>query len=302
MVLPNKPEKVRSVYLPFVLIVIFVCLIGVNLYFLCRYPLRIAEIFRLEQEIINCKQTIARQEKELKMIDPAIQSTHEVGEKINVHNRLAMELENKYNEVKNTASRTRVSRGGSYRPFQLPQYKLSSADSELTKLNILNSNLDFLGEELSKTGTQLQELYSRFSAYNRELDYTPTIYPLMQKGYISSYYGYRRDPVTGVIGAFHEGIDIAVRTGTPVRATADGTVVRARSNGTYGLFIEIKHGSYGYCTRYAHHSKILVKEGQIVKKGDIIALVGSTGKSTGPHLHYEVYYNGKPVNPRNYMP
>ncbi len=302
MVLPNKPEKVRSIYLPFVLIVIFFCLMGVNFYFLCRYPLRIAEIFRLEQEIINCKQIIARQEKELKMIDPAIRSTHEVGEMINVHNRLAMELENKYNEVRNISSRTRVSRGSSYRPFQLPQYKLSSADSELTKLNILNSNLDFLDEELSKTSAQLQDLYSRFSAYDRELDYTPTIYPLVQKGYITSYYGYRRDPVTGRVGAFHEGIDIAVRAGTPVRATADGTVVRASSYGTYGLFIEIKHGSYGYRTRYAHNSKILVREGQQVKKGDIIALVGSTGKSTGPHLHYEVLYNGKPVNPRNYLP
>src|SRR5690606_37897454 len=109
--------------------------------------------------------------------------------------------------------------------------KLSSADSELTKLNILNSNLDFLNEELTKTGAQLQELYFRFSAYDRELDYTPTIYPLVQKGYISSYYGYRRDPVTGRVGAFHEGLDIAARRGTPIRATADGTVVRARAYG-----------------------------------------------------------------------
>ncbi|NLC53387.1 MAG: M23 family metallopeptidase [Firmicutes bacterium] len=302
MMLPNKPEKVRSVYLPFVIIITFFCLMGANFYFLFRYPLRIAEIFSLEQQIITCKQTIARQEKELKMIDPAIRTTHEVEEIINVHNRLALDLENKYNEVKNPSSRTRVSRGGSYRPFQLPQYKLSSADSELTKLNILNSNLDFLNEELTKTGAQLQELYFRFSAYDRELDYTPTIYPLVQKGYISSYYGYRRDPVTGRVGAFHEGLDIAARRGTPVRATADGTVVRARAYGTYGLFVEIKHGSYGYRTRYAHNSKLLVKEGQNVKKGDIIALVGNTGKSTGPHLHYEVLLNGKPVNPRNYIP
>jgi murein DD-endopeptidase MepM/ murein hydrolase activator NlpD len=302
MMLPNKPEKVRSVYLPFAIIITFFCLMGVNFYFLFRYPLRIAETFHLEQEIITCKQTIARQEKELKMIDPAIRSTHEVGELINTHNRLAMELENKYNEVKKTSSRTRVSRGGSYRPFQLPQYKLSSADSELTKLNILNSNLDFLDEELTKTSNQLQDLYSRFSAYDRELDYTPSIYPLTQKGYYSSYFGYRRDPVTGRVGAFHEGVDIAARKGTPIRATADGTVVRARAYGTYGLFVEIKHGSYGYRTRYAHNSKILVQEGQNVKKGDIIALVGNTGKSTGPHLHYEVLLNGKPVNPRNYIP
>lgn len=304
VMLPNKPEKVRSVYLPFVVIVTFFCLMGVNFYFLIRYPLRIAKIHRLEQQIIACKQTIARQEKELKMIDPAIRTTHKVGEIINQHNRLALDLENKYSEVRGNTGRTRVSRGGSssYRPFQLPQYKLSSADTELTKLNILNSNLDFLEEELNKTSTQLQDLYERFSAYNRELDYTPTIYPLAQKGYYSSYFGYRRDPVTGQIGSFHEGLDIAARAGTPIRATADGTVVRARAYGTYGLMVEIKHGAYGYRTRYAHNSRILVQEGQKVKKGDIIALVGSTGKSTGPHLHYEVLFNGKPVNPLNYIP
>lgn len=302
LMLPNKPEKVRSIYLPSVLIVTCFCLMGANFYFLFRYPLRIAEIARLEQQIVTCQQTIARQKRELKRLDPAIRLTHEVGDMINLHNRLALELEGKYSEVKSTVSRTRVSRGSNYRPFQLPQYKLSSADSDLTKLNILNSNLDFLDEELAKTSQHLQDLYSRFSAYDRELDYTPTIYPLAQKAYISSYFGYRRDPVTGRVGTFHEGLDFAARKGTPIRATADGTVTMARAFGSYGLLVEIKHGTYGYRTRYAHNSKILVKEGQQVKKGDIIALVGSTGKSTGPHLHYEVLFNGKPVNPRNYFP
>src|SRR5690606_35104869 len=112
----------------------------------------------------------------------------------------------------------------------------------------------------------------------------------------------RRDPVTGRLGVFHEGLDIAARTGTPIRAAAAGTVTIARRNGNYGLLVEIKHGSYGFCTRYAHASKLLVKQGQTVKKGDIIAYVGSTGKSTGPHLHYEVRLHGKPVNPKNYLP
>jgi murein DD-endopeptidase MepM/ murein hydrolase activator NlpD len=108
--------------------------------------------------------------------------------------------------------------------------------------------------------------------------------------------------VTGNLGAFHEGIDIAARTGTLVRATAAGTVTIARRYGNYGLLVEIKHGSYNLTTRYAHNSKLLVKEGQKVKKGDLIAYVGSTGKSTGPHLHYEVRIGNKPVNPKNYLP
>lgn len=303
IMLSNRPGKVRSIYLPFALIIAFVCLMGVNFYFLFRYPLRISQIFDLEQQITRCKQTIAIQEQELKRIDPAILSTQEVGEILNLHNKIAFEFEGKYNEVKlKNASRSKVSRGGAYRSFQLPQYKLSSADSELTKLSVLNNNLDFLEEELDKTNKQLQELYSRYVEYDRELDYTPTIYPLVTKGYITSYFGYRRDPVTGRLGTYHEGIDIAARVGTPVRATADGTVLQAGRYGTYGLFIEIKHGSYGYKTRYAHNSKLLVTAGQKVKKGDIIAYVGSTGKSTGPHLHYEVLVNNKPVNPQNYLP
>ena len=302
MILPNKPGKVRSIYIPFALVVTFLCLMTTNLYFLCRYPIRIVEIYNLEKQRICCKETISQQERELKRIDPALTSTEEVSDQINAHNKIALELEAKYNEVRTkTAARTKVSRGG-YRSFQLPQYKLTSADTELTKLSVLNSNLDFLEEELVETNKQLTDLYDRYSAYDRELDYTPTIYPLTQQGYFTSYFGYRRDPVTGRLGAYHEGMDVAARTGTPVRAAADGTVTIARRNGNYGLFVEIKHGSYGYKTRYAHNSRLLVKAGQQVKKGDIISQVGSTGKSTGPHLHYEVLVNGKPVNPRNFMP
>ncbi len=300
---PKKHGISRNIYVPFEIIITFFCLLGANMYFLLRYPLRINEIICLELTINNCKQTIARQEKELKRIEPAIGTTHEIAETTNNHNRMIVEFEAKYNEVKGKSlNKTKVSRSGSYRSFQLPQYQLSSADTELTKLSVLNGNLDFLEEELRSSDDKLQQLYSRFRAYDIELDYTPTIYPLVYKGYITSYFGYRRDPVTGRLGVFHEGLDIAARTGTPVRATAAGTVKTARRNGNYGLLVEIQHGSYGISTRYAHNSKLLVKEGQKVKKGDIIAYVGSTGKSTGPHLHYEVRLHGKPVNPKNYLP
>jgi murein DD-endopeptidase MepM/ murein hydrolase activator NlpD len=300
---PKKHGVTRNLHIPFEIIMTFFCLLGANTYFLLRYPMRINEIISLEQTISNCKQTIAKQEKELKRVEPAIKTTHEIEGKINNHNKLAAEFEAKYNEVKSkNVSKTKVSRSSSYRPFQLPQYQLSSADTELTKLSVLNGNLDFLEEELRSSDDKLRQLYSRFHAYDLELDYTPTIYPLVYKGYITSYFGYRRDPVTGKLGVFHEGLDIGARTGTPIRATAAGIVKIARRKGNYGLLVEIKHGSYGFSTRYAHNSKLLVKEGQEVKKGDIIAYVGSTGKSTGPHLHYEVRLNGKPINPKNYLP
>ncbi len=129
----------------------------------------------------------------------------------------------------------------------------------------------------------------------------PAIRPLARKDIIrfSSPFGYRMHPILHVI-KFHTGIDLTARIGTPVYATGDGLIVRADySSGGYGNIVVISHG-FGYESYYAHLSKILVKPGQKVKRGDLIGLVGTTGRSTGPHLHYEIRINGKPVNPVNF--
>ena len=99
---------------------------------------------------------------------------------------------------------------------------------------------------------------------------------------------------------FHKGLDIAARQGTPILATANGKITFADSKGQLGKVVFINHG-HGIVTRYAHLSKILKKEGDIVKRGDKIALMGNTGRSTGPHLHYEVRLNGVPVDPKKYI-
>jgi len=116
---------------------------------------------------------------------------------------------------------------------------------------------------------------------------------------LTSGYGMRNHPVLGGRRA-HSGVDLAAPTGTPVYATADGIVGRANWFSSYGLFIQIEHGA-NLQTRYAHLSKLAVADGQRVKKGDLIGYVGSTGRSTGPHLHYEVRVDGKAVNPMPYM-
>lgn len=116
---------------------------------------------------------------------------------------------------------------------------------------------------------------------------------------LTSEYGMRTHPVLGGRRK-HKGIDLAAPTGTPVYATADGMVGRAEWFSSYGLFVEIDHGA-GLDTRYAHMSRLAVAEGEWVKKGDIIGYVGSTGRSTGPHLHYEVRIAGVAVNPIPYM-
>ncbi len=129
----------------------------------------------------------------------------------------------------------------------------------------------------------------------------PAIQPISNKDLIrfGSPFGYRMHPILHRI-MMHTGIDLTAHTGTPVYATGDGIVVRADAAARgYGNHIRISHG-FGYMTMYAHLSKILVKPGQKVKRGELIGLVGSTGRSTGPHLHYEVRINGKPVNPVNF--
>jgi murein DD-endopeptidase MepM/ murein hydrolase activator NlpD len=122
---------------------------------------------------------------------------------------------------------------------------------------------------------------------------TPSIWPVT--GWISSSYGGRSDPFTG--GAdFHSGIDIYAEAGQPVRAAADGTVVSARYSGNFGNLVVLDHG-FGIGTRYGHLSRFGVFEGQHVRRGEVVGLVGSTGRSTSPHLHYEITLDGRPANP-----
>lgn len=126
---------------------------------------------------------------------------------------------------------------------------------------------------------------------------TPSLRPVT--GWISSNFGYRVSPFTGR-REFHKGLDIATRKGTPIIAPADGVVTVAGKKWLIGNMVALDHG-YGMLTRYGHLSKILKKKGDRVKRGEVIALVGNTGRSTGPHLHYEVRLNGVPVNPIKYI-
>lgn len=163
--------------------------------------------------------------------------------------------------------------------------------------------LDNLTKRAYIQGTALDEVGQIAREAGDMLSCVPSVPPLLpdhSKVHLSSGFGYRTDPVFGG-GEAHGGQDMATATGTPVYATGDGTVVKAsfQFNG-YGNEIVIDHG-YGYQTRYAHLSVIIVSEGMHVKRGEQIGNVGSTGKSTGPHLHYEVVYRGNRVNPMNFM-
>lgn len=156
--------------------------------------------------------------------------------------------------------------------------------------------------ELTKTVDQRDEYQGKIEARILQQsvlkDMLPNSSPVLA-GYNSSSYGWRIDPFNGH-KAFHEGLDFPANTGTPILAAADGIVTTAERTADYGNIVKVSHGS-GLETRYAHASKILVKVGERVTKGQVIAHVGSTGRSTGPHLHYEIRLHGNSLDPRQYL-
>jgi murein DD-endopeptidase MepM/ murein hydrolase activator NlpD len=156
-------------------------------------------------------------------------------------------------------------------------------------------------EEIDQASHSQQEsfssLFSQLEGKRNLLAATPSIRPV--KGWITSRFGHRASPFTGR-KEFHRGLDIANREGTPILASADGIVTYAGRKGLMGNMVAIDHG-FGMMTRYGHLKTILKKKGARVKRGETIALMGNTGRSTGPHLHYEVRLNGVAVNPINYF-
>jgi murein DD-endopeptidase MepM/ murein hydrolase activator NlpD len=162
--------------------------------------------------------------------------------------------------------------------------------------------LDAVASQLYAQSKSYDEIYVMAKNKMKMLACIPAILPLKQEEItnISSYFGYRSDPIYK-ISIFHSGIDFAAAVGTEIHSTGDGVVEKVEQNyWGYGNMVIVNHG-YGYKTRYAHMSRFGVDVGQTVKRGQVVGYVGSTGKSTGPHLHYEVLYRDSFVNPANYL-
>ena len=163
---------------------------------------------------------------------------------------------------------------------------------------ILELDVEKLSREVNLELNSYSSIYEKVQEDIQRISMIPSIRPV-EEGYLNSTFGYRIDPIDNV-KRFHQGQDITVETGTPIYAPADGIVKRAYYAGGFGNHIKLQHGA-GYTTLFAHLSKIKVKHGQKVKRGDIIGLTGNTGRSTAPHLHYEIHHNGKPRNPLDYF-
>ncbi|HLU94497.1 MAG TPA: M23 family metallopeptidase [Membranihabitans sp.] len=182
--------------------------------------------------------------------------------------------------------------------------ELIDFDTKELLVKTLN-NADAVSRKLSLQSIALDKLEEMTMERENILNSTPSIKPVQESklardiDYLSGF-GMRIHPIHK-IPKFHKGIDFTAPQGTKIQATGDGVVEQVENKSTgYGLNISINHG-YGYVTRYAHLNEIMVKEGQKVKKGEVIGLIGDTGTSTAPHLHYEVHFNGKAVNPIQYV-
>ena len=187
--------------------------------------------------------------------------------------------------------------GGTDRYETLDGYENSSIVKETSK------RMDILESRLNVQSKSFDEVYNMATNKSHMLSCIPAIMPVkgIEIQRITSYFGYRTDPLYKV-QKFHSGVDFAAPVGTHIYCSGDGVVekVITGSGGGYGINIIVNHG-YGYKTRYAHLRKAYVKEGQKVKRGEYIADVGNSGKSTAPHLHYEVLKNDTPINPVNFF-
>lgn len=184
-------------------------------------------------------------------------------------------------------------------PYGLTSQSLATSLEKETGSLIerLGVDLNLLSNQAKIQAISFQELDEFLRNQKSLFSSIPTIWPT--RGWVTSEFGMRKSPFTG-LNEPHEGLDIAARNGTSIHAPADGVVTADGKEYGYGNMLEIDHG-YGFITRYAHNSKHLVRVGERVKRGQIVAYTGNTGRSTGPHLHYEIMFNGKPVNPKNYI-
>ncbi|GIR29692.1 peptidase M23 [bacterium] len=181
------------------------------------------------------------------------------------------------------------------------------------KSNILSDNIaPMINEELIALQLDIEKIsrnvnleiesyeaiYDKVKKDINRISKIPSIRPV-KGGYLNSSFGYRKDPIDNVT-RFHQGQDITVKSGTPIYSPADGIVKRAYYAGGFGNHIKLDHGN-GYTTLFAHLSKIKVKHGQKVSRGEVIGLTGNTGRSTAPHLHYEIHHYGESKNPLDYF-
>ncbi len=244
------------------------------------------------------KETLSLRDDELKLQRRQLQTLAQKIEALKSQVRSLDMLEKQVrliSDIEEGCSSTLLGIGGI--PDDTLQHEIPLDARHNTLIREMHQQVEHLQNVAAKKKLDLDDLVIQLEKKKNILAATPSIRPV--KGVITSLFGYRKSPFTGKKD-FHSGLDISNRKGTEIVATADGKISFAGKKTHYGNIVIIDHG-FGKSTRYAHLNKIRVKRGQKVKRGDVIATLGNTGRSTGPHLHYEVRLNGTPVNPMKYI-
>ena len=205
------------------------------------------------------------------------------------------ELEDRLNRFEGQAGRLALQLGRS--DLAPPPAGGQSAPGAVTATHPADHELQILANRAERIDRSLTEMDRAFRERMHRLTSTPNGMPV--QGWFSHGFGWRKDPWTGE-REFHRGIDIVADAGTEILAPADGVVSQTSRKPDYGKMLDVSHG-YGFVTRYGHMSEVLVRPGQRVSRGDVLGRVGSTGRSTGPHVHYEVFRDGRRVNPWKYL-
>jgi len=307
MAVPNAGGKApRRLHLSLTfllfLFVVGVVFTGLNIYMWVAYPAKLNDIDSLYGEISQRDQTINRLDKENKEIQPSIERSHEQAKRLEEIEKLEAEAKLLIDAVKNKGSRavpTTSNRGLILRNRLSENIsdEVVGDDGVDSRLATLNRNLNILEKELDERENAVNKLVKDLKNAVSTLDHTPSIWPV--SGRVTSQYGTRKDPFTGILKT-HRGLDLKAYTGEPVKATAAGKVIFSGWASGYGYKVEIDHGN-GYRSVYAHNSKLAVKYGQQVKKGQVICYAGSTGRSTAPHVHFEIKKNGTPLSPKTVL-
>lgn len=268
-----------------ILCVVVVCMMWAAVYY--RQNLHMGSAERIELE--NLRKDNAAQAKQIEELSKTTVSLQADMERLNSLDNEVRRIINNDEGAGNT-SRSGVQRNsGKYTGQGGPDTKLTT--SEIA--NVTNH----LQTAVKEREESLIELKQGLLDKEAKMATRPSIWPTM--GDVTSQFGWRNSPNDGS-SDYHPGVDIANNVGTPVVATADGKVIISGRSSGYGNLIEIDHGN-GITTFYGHNSQLIVQVGQMVKKGQMIAYMGSTGNSTGPHVHYEIRMNGTPVNPANFL-
>lgn len=262
-------------------------LIGTNVYFWSFYTKSLA----LERELEEAQRLVRTGESQLSSLAGKLQALEEDVRRVQQFDAKLRVLMNADKDAANEDAESAATAPGSRLGVG---YLARHRDLYVRHMHSLADDLssNILLEEVEQ-----QTLVSLMRLNKDSLLSTPSIWPV--KGYLTSGFGWRRSPFSGA-SKMHTGLDISNRVGTPISAPARGAVTFSGTDGAYGICVVINHAN-GIVTRYAHLSKALVSVGDYVQRGDVIGALGNTGRSTGPHLHYEVFLNGTPVDPMRYI-